>query len=388
MHEPKSSESIKYLFLSDTHFGINFANIPRNKLKYTHGTRFFDAFTEVISNSIKREGIDFILHGGDFFNRSKPPAHVIQKATSILLKAAEDVPVYIVPGNHERSKLPIGLLKYQENINIFSEPCSYFFTKGNITLRIAGFPYIRHNAKEKLRIILKQAWDNQVDKFPSPSDYNILLLHQLIQGSKIEHYTFYKGHNVIKFRDLFSKFHLIATGHVHRFQFLYNCKNSVKSTHKKHIVLQNVNNGIWRFEEEISGNHDGPVVCYTGSLERVSALERNEEKGFILGEIAKSTSSSKPVLKSKIRFIPRPAIPIIYLKWDLNLNPEIKWLNKTINKMEDMSSSPFSEEIAGLFRISILQPNLIHPSTLSKINEFAQKNKIYLTISQPRDQFY
>ena len=199
MRDPKSSDSIKYLFLSDTHFGINFAQNPRNKLKYTHGTRFFDAFTEAICNSIKREGIDFILHGGDFFNRSKPPAHVIQKATSILLKAAEEVPVFIVPGNHERSKLPIGLLKYQENINIFSEPCSYFFTKGNITIKITGFPYIRHYAKKKFPIILKQAWDNQVDKNPSPSDYNILLLHQLIQGSKIEHYTFYKGHNVIMF---------------------------------------------------------------------------------------------------------------------------------------------------------------------------------------------
>ncbi|MHA2175087.1 MAG: metallophosphoesterase family protein [Candidatus Hodarchaeales archaeon] len=384
MKKGGSTDSVKYLFLSDTHFGVHFAQKPRNKLKFLYGSRFFDIANEVICNSIMNDKIDFILHGGDFFNRSKPSSNIIQGATSSLLKAAKHVPVYIVPGNHERSKLPVGLLKFQKNINIFSEPCSFLFKKGNINIKIAGFPYIRHNAKLKILEVLRRAWTNEIDGDSSQSDYNILLMHQLIQGSKVEHYTFYRGHNVINYSDLNSNFHLIATGHVHRFQFLFHSGLLIKSTHNSSEIIQDVKNDTWTFGKGRNFIHQGPVICYPGSLEKVSMMERNEKKGFIQGIISKTTSASESIVESSIKFYQNTSIPMAYLKWDLYQKPEKFWLNESISHIKKMASSPITEELAGVMRISLLQPNLVNSTILNELKDFAKQQRIFLSISQSR----
>ncbi|MHA1444616.1 MAG: metallophosphoesterase [Candidatus Hodarchaeales archaeon] len=91
---------IKYLILTDTHFGIHYANKPRSKLRFALGNQFFDQAEKIFKLAIEKHEIDFVLHCGDFFNRSKPHPSIIAKATSLLLWIAKYVPVYIVPGNH------------------------------------------------------------------------------------------------------------------------------------------------------------------------------------------------------------------------------------------------------------------------------------------------
>ena len=65
-------KNIKFLFISDTHFGVHYAIKPRNKLRYQYGSRFFKNAHKIFRQAIEQEEIDFILHGGDLFNRSKP----------------------------------------------------------------------------------------------------------------------------------------------------------------------------------------------------------------------------------------------------------------------------------------------------------------------------
>ncbi|MHA2294330.1 MAG: metallophosphoesterase, partial [Candidatus Hodarchaeales archaeon] len=118
MKDGNHTSTIKFLFISDTHFGVHYAIRPRNELRHRYGSRFFNKVEKIFRQTINRDKIDFILHGGDFFNRSKPPPDIVKKSTSILLWAANHVPIYLIPGNHERSKLPFGLIEYHDNIHI------------------------------------------------------------------------------------------------------------------------------------------------------------------------------------------------------------------------------------------------------------------------------
>ena len=132
MIKETQEQIVKFLMITDTHFGIHYANNPRSKLRFALGNQFFDQAEKIFRLAIKKHNVDFVLHCGDFFNRSKPHPSIIAKATSLLLWIARYVPVYIIPGNHERSQLPVGLLHYQKNVYIFTKPCSFFFRKKEV----------------------------------------------------------------------------------------------------------------------------------------------------------------------------------------------------------------------------------------------------------------
>ena len=119
-------------------------------LRRAYGELFFQKIANVIQKAISNHHIDFIIHSGDFFNRSKPPPDVIDRAVKSFRPAIQkEIPIYILPGNHERSKLPLGLLPFSNgNINLFKKPSSFIFEKNGITIKLTGFPYIRKNAKK------------------------------------------------------------------------------------------------------------------------------------------------------------------------------------------------------------------------------------------------
>ena len=126
--------------------------------------------------------------------------------------------------------------------------------------------------------------------------YNILVLHQLIQGSKVEHYTFRHGDNVIDFAQLNLGFHLLAVGHVHRYQFLYTIQGRIKSSHSARKVIQDIKRNIWTIiKNKNQIVNQNPIICYPGSCEKVSMMERNESKGYVIGCI--NNDSSKAYLE-------------------------------------------------------------------------------------------
>ena len=376
--------TVKFLFLSDTHFGVHYALNPRNMLKYAYGNRFFDQVEKIFEESIKQDKIDFILHGGDFFNRSKPPSKVVEKATSLLLNAAKDVPIYLIPGNHERSRLPIGLLEYQDNIHVFKNPSTYVFKKGKLKVRITGFPYIRHHASKKFSSIIKDAGMNVINEKNQHSDYNILLMHQLITGSKVEHYTFLRGHNVIDYNDIPRSFHLVATGHVHRFQYLFPNPSRIQSVHSLYEVVQNINEGYWSFKTKSKGEksqYERPIVCYSGTSEKVSFMECNENKGYIIGSINKSKVDGKSSVSSNLEFIPTSSISMLRLIWDLNRKSLTEYVNITYQRIQELSSSLKTKSLNGIVLISINDPQFLSDDSIFRLKEFALRKRILLKFS-------
>jgi len=95
----------RLLFLADTHLGFDWPAHPRIKRR-RRGPDFFKAFDTVLA-AARHHNVDAIIHGGDLFFRSKLPTGLVEKVFEPILGVAkEGIPIYLVPGNHERSIIP------------------------------------------------------------------------------------------------------------------------------------------------------------------------------------------------------------------------------------------------------------------------------------------
>ncbi len=390
---------ISFLHLADTHFGVNYALKPKNHQRRAYGEAFFQKAKDVIDTAISKHKVDFILHAGDFFNRSKPPSQVIERAVQpFLLAAKKEIPVYLLPGNHERSKLPLGLISYYDGINLLVKPSSYCFEKNGIRIKITGFPYVRYKAKNKFGGILRRALNNYYGKDLTPHHYLIMLTHQLIEGSRIENYTFRRSYNVVSFQQIPQRFHYVACGHVHRFQFLFKHPGLVKgssivqSTNKYWSIRQDCSNRIWQFNDKQafpSTRFNDPVIAYSGSLERVSMVERNEPKGYIIGTLYLSEQGDK-IQTAEYSFHPISAIEMVYCVWDLSKETIHRCVDQTLEKLYLMNSSCLKPQykekrpLSAVLRIKIAGKWDSLSGTSEKLDFLKQEAKrlnIYLTFS-------
>jgi DNA repair exonuclease SbcCD nuclease subunit len=376
---------IRFLHISDTHFGVSYALKPKNLLRRAYGELFFQKVADVVQKAISKHQIDFIIHSGDFFNRSKPPPEVVDRAVKSLKPAIhKEIPIYILPGNHERSKLPLGLLPFSnENIHLFSKPQSYIYEKNGISIKLSGFPYIRKNVKKHFNSLIKKAWSQCVGQ-STKSDYSILVIHQLIEGSYIENYTFRRGHNVVSFKPVPQKFNYIACGHVHRFQFLLNPQlKSIWSTNKFYSVQQNSKKHSLYFKGRSnlsSSISRGPLISYAGSLERVSLAERNEPKGYIIGELV---ATKRGIQSIGFEFHELPAIRMVYLIWDLNEGTMVEYVKKTLETIYEIHTDHKQSEkgIVAIFRIRIRGKGVYSKQDINYLKQEAIRCNIYLNFT-------
>jgi len=385
-------DSIKFLHLSDSHFGAHYALKPKNLHRRAYGELFFQKVSKLIRKAISEHKIDFIIHSGDFFNQSKPPSEVINYGVKSIEPAIrEEIPIYILPGNHERSKLPLGLLPFSNgNFNLFRKPSSFIFEKNGIKIKITGFPYIRKKIKYKFKLLVKKAWFNCNRKQVKP-DYSILVIHQLIEGSCIENYTFHKGnHNVLPFQQIPRKFNYVACGHIHRFQFLYNNRaNSSRSTNKSFSIRQNCRKHTWQFWDKHdlrSSSFRDPLIAYAGSIERVSFAERNEPKGYIIGQVQFSPPNHK-IQTVKFQFHELNAIRMVYLVWDLYKANMDDYINQTLDKLYRIHSEILSSRnerdrfLVAILKIKIKGNGSYSSDKIRYLKQEAEHLDIYLTFS-------
>ncbi|MDA3813870.1 MAG: DNA repair exonuclease [Candidatus Cloacimonetes bacterium] len=264
---------LKIVFFADTHLGVDYPIKPKVDRR-RRGEDFFNNYKKVLDYAIESKA-DLVVHGGDFFFRSKVPASIVDKAYDILYDFAEnEIPFVIVPGNHERSVLPSSILMNHKNIYIFDEPSTFFFKKKNAVIGITGFPNIRNGIRLQFEQIFTEAIEGNPDV-----DIKLLLMHQAIQESKIEGYTFRYGIDVLPLEMLPADYQAILSGHIHKAQVFYYEKK----------------------ENRI------PVI-YPGSTERTSVVEMVEEKGFYEIIFEESETGWK-LLETKFHILPtRPMV--------------------------------------------------------------------------------
>jgi DNA repair exonuclease SbcCD nuclease subunit len=277
--------TVRILFLSDTHLGFDLPFKPRIQRR-RRGPDFFRMFEKALEPAHRGE-VDAVIHGGDILFRSKVPPQLVQMAFEPLQKLADKgMPVYLVPGNHERSQIPYRLLASHPNIHIFVRPKTFYLEKGRFTLALAGFPYERDNVRRDfLQVLAETRWQEK------PHDAALLCIHHCVEGSAIKMgqrmYVFRNNPDVIRIAELQQDFAAVLSGHIHRFQVLAH---------------------------DLRGTPVTVPVFYPGSTERTSFVEKDEAKGYLIMEIESGDTSCPGGRIKRWQFHELPARPMVQLE--------------------------------------------------------------------------
>lgn len=241
----------RILFLADTHLGFDMPFRPRVK-KRRRGPDFFSSYRKALEPALKGK-VDAVIHGGDLLYRSRVPAELVVMALEPLKEVADaGIPVYLVPGNHERSEIPFGLLTKHPRLFVFNKPRTFTLRAGRMSIGLAGFPFVRHSVRaEFAQIVQRTGWKGHT------VDSLLLCSHQAFEGATVGPvgYTFRKVPDVVDLRDIPPEFQAVLSGHIHKAQVLIH---------------------------DLSGQVLPTPVLYPGSTERTSFAERDEEKGFLI----------------------------------------------------------------------------------------------------------
>lgn len=243
---------LKILFFADSHLGFDFPIHPRINRR-RRGLDFFNNYQKILDTAVE-ERVDAIVHGGDVFFRSKIPPLIIQKAYEPLLPLLESgIRMFFVPGNHERSRLPLSPLFHHHHFHLFDRPRCFSMEVKGVKVEFGGFPNIRRSVQEAFPVHL-----NQIGFSESTDHVRVLCMHQSIEGARVgvQNYTFRKGSDVINQNQFSAFLDLVLSGHIHRHQVL----NST----------------------------EGIPLLYPGSIERTSFAERLEAKGFLMIQLSQS----------------------------------------------------------------------------------------------------
>jgi len=269
---------IRILFIADTHLGFDYTFNPRIERR-RRGDDFFRNYEIALKPALDGQ-VDVVVHGGDLLYRSKVPPKLVWMAFQPLLKIADSgIPIYLVPGNHERSAIPHELLGAHSNIHIFREPQTFLYEKNNTRIAFSGFPSDRDRIRDNFKELLSQTSWQRTD-----ADFRFLCLHQAIEGAQVgvQNYTFRNTPDVIIGNELPSEFTAILTGHIHRAQIL------TRDLKKQPLPCP---------------------VYYPGSIERTDYAEMNEKKGYFIIEVRKNTEQ-----KLSHQFYELPARPMFRIQ--------------------------------------------------------------------------
>jgi DNA repair exonuclease SbcCD nuclease subunit len=279
-----ASEHIRVLLVADTHLGLDLPVRPRVQRR-RRGHDFLANFRQALQPA-RRDEVDLVVHGGDLYDRSRVPPALVDTAMAPLLEVAEHgVPVYLVPGNHERARIPQTLLTLHPRVHIFHTAQTFTLPVRGAVVALAGFPFTRRVRDEFARLV--EATGHRAVE----ADVRLLCIHQTVEGAQVgpKDYTFRRGVDVIRGRDIPGGFAAVLAGHIHRAQML------------------------------TADLRDRPLatpVIIPGSVERSSFAERDEDKAYAVLALAASGDEGGRLVD--VSFEPLRARPMLRLV----LNPK------------------------------------------------------------------
>lgn len=268
---------MRLLFLADTHLGFDLPQRPRIARR-RRGHDFFANFQRALDVAVQ-EHVDCVVHGGDLLFRSRVPPSLVQQAFLPLKRVADQgIPVYLVPGNHERSKIPHGMLAVHPSIHIFDVPRTFVADIDGARLALAGFPYWRRDVRRRFPELLEQTgWRK------ARATINLLCVHHCFEGATVGpgDYTFRTAADVIRGADIPPGFAAVLSGHIHRHQVL---------------------------TADLRGRPLAAPVLYPGSVERTSRAEKEEAKGYLMVDVEPDDAGGR---LAQWEFVELPARPMV-----------------------------------------------------------------------------
>jgi DNA repair protein SbcD/Mre11 len=270
--------AVRVLLLADTHLGFDAPLRPRVERR-RRGPDFFANFERALEPALRGE-VDLVVHGGDLLFRSRVSSDLVQDAMAPLMAVAElGVPVFLAPGNHERSRIPYPLLAQHPRIFLFDRPRVVRLTLASgVRVAVAGFPFVRE-VRDRFRGLL-----GETGYRAEPSDVTFLVMHQAVEGAQVgaRDFTFRGGQDVVRARDVPGDVAAVLSGHIHRAQTLTRA---------------------------LRGGPLAAPVVYPGSIERTSFAERHEIKGYVMLEAQADGSPGGRL--DVLDFVPLPTRPMV-----------------------------------------------------------------------------
>lgn len=244
-------EGVRVLHVTDTHLGIDrwFRGASTG---WRRGDDHLAAFRAALGPALRGE-VDLVVHSGDLFDRSRPPAKAVEHARLLLAEAGRVVPVLLSPGNHDRRGLAHHFREGIPGVTIVDRPARVDIAG----LAVAVVPWVE----------TAEAWAAAARAF---SGCDALVAHQSFDGARVPLYTFRAG----KHAETVGAAHMprvdtVLCGHIHPRQAI-------------------------RVGETL--------VVYPGSSERTSFAERSEQKGYAMWEFG---------ARAAWRFVDLPSRPML-----------------------------------------------------------------------------
>ena len=248
---------MRLLLIADSHLGFDLPLRPRVKRR-RRGLDFLANYQRALQPACKGD-VDIVVHGGDVFDRPDVPASLAYQALEPLRRVAErGVPVFIVPGNHERSRLPHARFALHPNVHVYDQPRTFVIDVAGVRVALAGFPYERRNVRGRFdELLARTQWQR------AAADVRLLCLHHCFEGATVgpQNFTFTTADDVIRVQDVPTSFAAVLSGHIHRHQVLS------RDLRKRPVAVP---------------------VFYPGSIERTAWAELGETKGYMIVHVGGS----------------------------------------------------------------------------------------------------
>ena len=253
---------LRILLLADSHLGLDLPVRPRVERR-RRGHDFLANYATALAPALRGE-VDIVVHAGDVFDRPNVSASVAHQALIPLVAiAARGVPVFIVPGNHERARIPHGHMLNHANVHVFDRARTVVVDVRGVRVALSGFPYERRDVRTRFASLLEQTQWSSVE-----AEVRLLCVHHCIEGATVgpADFTFTKAPDVIRIRDVPRDFAALFSGHIHRHQVLTT---------------------------DLRGAAVPVPVMYPGSIERTALAEKDEAKGYMIVRVP-LTRASQP----------------------------------------------------------------------------------------------
>lgn len=197
---------MKLLYLTDTHVRGTTPKNRKDNLPETLEKKFKE-----VGRIVKDYEVDYVLHGGDLFNRPDISVSIVGTFASIL--NSFKVPIYIVCGNHDVyghnpdtiNRTMLGLLGALNVVRIINEDDIIYLNKNGIKVQLTGQPYTYNidNELSKSKYIVKDVQDDV--------DYAIHMVHGMLLNK-----PFIKGIPYTLIDDIKdTKANITLSGHYH-----------------------------------------------------------------------------------------------------------------------------------------------------------------------------
>jgi exonuclease SbcD len=267
---------MRILHFADVHIGVeNYGKTDPDTGLSTRLTDFLATFDEIVTYALDTR-VDLVLFCGDAY-KSRDPSQTHQRefASRIARMASEDIPVFLLIGNHDTphvsgraTAVEIFRTLDVSRVVIGDAPRTYRIETPAGPIQIVAVPWIRRSAflagdetrgltPQEINVAIEDRLTrivrNQADQL-DPTVPAVLAGHvtvsQATTGSE-QSMMLGRDHVLVNSGVALPEFEYVALGHIHRHQVL---------------------------------GHD-PKMVYSGSLQRVDFGEERDEKGFCVVDL-------------------------------------------------------------------------------------------------------